>query len=278
MSRITRTEFTIRLILLISADFLLYAIIDDKISSVIEDKLYMYPIIFLVLYIIKVIQIIKRLHDTNLSGWYSVISLIPFINILFVLFLFFVDGTKGQNKYGSDPRGRIPEVKSQNYSNIKTNPSSTVNLDINQIDKKLNLIEDSFQYGLFTKEEYDSKKETFELQKKKIQKQKESLKAETANKEKLRQLFDNGIISKEEFNSKLSQLNNGINEYSHDINELKLDSSLVYISRGKQYGPISAKKIIRLLKLGEINPNCLVKHVNESTYSKRAKDLLVIKR
>lgn len=41
---------------------------------------------------------IKRLHDVNLSGWFSLIALIPFINFLFFLFLLFRKSVE-PNKY-----------------------------------------------------------------------------------------------------------------------------------------------------------------------------------
>ncbi len=47
---------------------------------------------------------VKRLHDLNLSGAFFWISFIPLINIFFGLYALFARGTKGQNKYGPDPR------------------------------------------------------------------------------------------------------------------------------------------------------------------------------
>lgn len=41
-----------------------------------------------------------RLHDMNYSGWYSLLILIPFVNLLLLIYLFFVPGTDGQNQYG----------------------------------------------------------------------------------------------------------------------------------------------------------------------------------
>ena len=41
---------------------------------------------------------IKRLHDVNLSGWFSLINLIPIINIFFFLFLLFKKAVD-PNKY-----------------------------------------------------------------------------------------------------------------------------------------------------------------------------------
>lgn len=46
---------------------------------------------------------IQRLHDLNRSGYYCLISLIPFINFLLLIYLFVFKGTTGENKYGPDP-------------------------------------------------------------------------------------------------------------------------------------------------------------------------------
>ncbi|AVR47057.1 hypothetical protein C7S20_18390 [Christiangramia fulva] len=53
------------------------------------------------------IQFIKRLHDINLSGWFSLINFIPYIGALFGLIVLFIDSSRGSNKYGSDPKNRI---------------------------------------------------------------------------------------------------------------------------------------------------------------------------
>ena len=47
--------------------------------------------------------IIRRLHDLNKSGWWSLIALIPYVNVIFGLYLLFAPGTKGDNRYGADP-------------------------------------------------------------------------------------------------------------------------------------------------------------------------------
>lgn len=43
----------------------------------------------------------RRLHDTNRSGWFSILVLIPVINIFAYLYLIFMPGTQQQNNYGS---------------------------------------------------------------------------------------------------------------------------------------------------------------------------------
>lgn len=46
---------------------------------------------------------VRRLHDTNHSGWWLLIGLIPFIGALYLIFLYISAGTPGENDYGPDP-------------------------------------------------------------------------------------------------------------------------------------------------------------------------------
>ena len=50
---------------------------------------------------------VRRLHDTNRSGFFLLISFIPFIGGLVLLFFLIPEGTKGKNKFGSDPLKRV---------------------------------------------------------------------------------------------------------------------------------------------------------------------------
>ena len=45
----------------------------------------------------------KRAHDLDKTGWIVLVSFIPFVNIIFGLYLLFTKGTDGPNKYGDDP-------------------------------------------------------------------------------------------------------------------------------------------------------------------------------
>ena len=48
---------------------------------------------------------VRRLHDTNRSGWWILIGLIPIVGFI-VLFVFFViDSDQRANQYGSNPKG-----------------------------------------------------------------------------------------------------------------------------------------------------------------------------
>ncbi|MCB7481616.1 DUF805 domain-containing protein [Christiangramia sediminis] len=63
-------------------------------------------IVMIICSVLIFIQFIKRLHDINLSGWYSLINLIPYVGGFFGLIVLFIDGSKGPNKYGTDPKNR----------------------------------------------------------------------------------------------------------------------------------------------------------------------------
>jgi Predicted membrane protein len=79
-------------------------------------------LIWILTYIIQLClllpQIVKRLHDMNQSGWLALLVFlgwIPSIGWVFTLSIFLiliaVDGTVGENKYGEDPKQRIPYAK-----------------------------------------------------------------------------------------------------------------------------------------------------------------------
>lgn len=44
--------------------------------------------------------IVRRLQDINFNGWWILLLLCQFINVFFLIFLFCIPGTKGENKYG----------------------------------------------------------------------------------------------------------------------------------------------------------------------------------
>ncbi|MBN9283866.1 MULTISPECIES: DUF805 domain-containing protein [Flavobacterium] len=47
---------------------------------------------------------VRRLHDTNKSGWTYLLALIPFIGSMIILYYFVLDGDHGRNDYGNDPK------------------------------------------------------------------------------------------------------------------------------------------------------------------------------
>jgi uncharacterized membrane protein YhaH (DUF805 family) len=46
---------------------------------------------------------IRRLHDTGRSGWWLLISLVPFVGFVILLVFMVLESDAGENQYGSSP-------------------------------------------------------------------------------------------------------------------------------------------------------------------------------
>lgn len=46
---------------------------------------------------------VRRLHDTDRSGWWMLIGLIPLIGLIVLLVFFIMASTPGENRHGSNP-------------------------------------------------------------------------------------------------------------------------------------------------------------------------------
>ena len=79
--------------------------------------------LFLVLYIAYGLAVllpslgvaIRRLHDTNRSGWWWLLGVIPVVGPIVLIVFYATEGTRGENQYGPDPkaleaRGAAPAV------------------------------------------------------------------------------------------------------------------------------------------------------------------------
>ncbi|MDM4723359.1 DUF805 domain-containing protein [Micromonospora sp. WMMA1363] len=50
---------------------------------------------------------VRRLHDTDRSGWLVLIGLVPLIGAIVLLVFFVQDGTTGPNRFGPDPQDHV---------------------------------------------------------------------------------------------------------------------------------------------------------------------------
>jgi uncharacterized membrane protein YhaH (DUF805 family) len=50
---------------------------------------------------------VRRLHDTNRSGWFILISLIPIVGGTLIMVWMCTDSTLNENDYGPDPKAEI---------------------------------------------------------------------------------------------------------------------------------------------------------------------------
>jgi uncharacterized membrane protein YhaH (DUF805 family) len=63
------------------------------------------PYIFLILLTFwpNLALAVKRCHDRNKSGWFFLVSLVPIVSLWYVVEIFFLPGTEGDNQYGPNP-------------------------------------------------------------------------------------------------------------------------------------------------------------------------------
>tara|TARA_B110000116_G_C16640932_1_gene492835 strand:+ start:208 stop:549 length:342 start_codon:yes stop_codon:yes gene_type:complete len=64
-------------------------------------------LLFSILIIVNLIPVyavgVRRIHDSDKSGWFVLISLIPLIG-LYIFVLLLQDGSKGKNRFGAKPK------------------------------------------------------------------------------------------------------------------------------------------------------------------------------
>ncbi|MCK0127816.1 DUF805 domain-containing protein [Erythrobacter sp. F6033] len=48
---------------------------------------------------------VRRFHDQDKSGWFVLLGFIPFVGGIIVLVFMCLEGTRGENQYGPDPKG-----------------------------------------------------------------------------------------------------------------------------------------------------------------------------
>ena len=53
---------------------------------------------------------VRRLHDTDRSGWWLLLGLIPLVGGIVLLVFVCLEGTRGNNKYGADPKAPADAV------------------------------------------------------------------------------------------------------------------------------------------------------------------------
>jgi uncharacterized membrane protein YhaH (DUF805 family) len=98
--------------LIVSPSYLISTILENEIS-------YFFLGVTLFTLIPAISAGVRRLHDTNRSGFFLLISFIPFIGGLVLLFFLIPEGTKGKNKFGPDPLKRVTKKRIKKISKEK---------------------------------------------------------------------------------------------------------------------------------------------------------------
>jgi uncharacterized membrane protein YhaH (DUF805 family) len=96
--RVRRTEFWMFVLFNIIAGVIL-GIIDALISTQVLSYLYELAVLVPTLAVGA-----RRLHDTGRSGWWQLIALIPIVGTIILIVFWALEGTPGDNQYGSNPK------------------------------------------------------------------------------------------------------------------------------------------------------------------------------
>jgi uncharacterized membrane protein YhaH (DUF805 family) len=84
--------------------FQLYNAIIYVLTFVFQGDLVLLLSILIIVNLIPVYAVgVRRIHDSDKSGWFVLLSLIPLIG-LYVFVLLLQDGSKGKNRFGAKPK------------------------------------------------------------------------------------------------------------------------------------------------------------------------------
>ena len=134
--RINRRQFLLVLTISIILSVIVAAIIVD--TSHLRDSAIV-TITSLLVDILLIPSQIKRLHDLNWNGWFTILGFIPGIAFFFRLILVFFGGTSEENKYGIPPHLQTSDI--EKVSNIVSNITDKTTVSISNITQK---VKDSF--------------------------------------------------------------------------------------------------------------------------------------
>ena len=70
----------------------------------------LYGIVALALLLPNLATAARRLHDTNRTGWWLLIGLVPIVGAIVLIVFFVQDSTPGVNQYGPSPKDAFEEA------------------------------------------------------------------------------------------------------------------------------------------------------------------------
>ena len=72
-----------------------------------SDVILMRAFYLLATYVPSIAVAVRRLHDTNRSGWWYLFMFVPIIGIIMLMIDFAEDSHPGDNRYGPNPKGDL---------------------------------------------------------------------------------------------------------------------------------------------------------------------------
>ncbi|MGB3546511.1 MAG: DUF805 domain-containing protein [Saprospiraceae bacterium] len=89
----------------ISVALNILALIFGSISDILGGLVSIVGLLYsLAIFVPSIAVAVRRLHDTNRSGWMLLIGLIPLIGVIILIVFLATEGDTGPNQYGPDPK------------------------------------------------------------------------------------------------------------------------------------------------------------------------------
>ena len=164
-----------------------------------------------------------------------------------------------------------PEVK-KNVTLVTKNNGYSDNIE--KVEEKISILKEAYEDGVINKKEFEEKQANLLTLKNSVLSKNKNNSQFKLKKEKLTKLFENEIISEEEFNEKINELKEKYEVDEHKSQRIDVNTKLYYISNGVEYGPVTVGRIAYLIENNDINQNCFIRFENESEYSKRANEII----
>ncbi len=98
--RSARSEYWLFALFCVITNFLvgiIAGVLGDTLGSIVS------LIVSLGLFVPSLSVAVRRLHDTDRSGWWFLIALIPILGLLVFIYFAVQKGTTGPNRFGADP-------------------------------------------------------------------------------------------------------------------------------------------------------------------------------
>ena len=77
---------------------------EEAMTVVMTPVFILYGLVALAFIIPGLAVTVRRLHDTDRSGWNILLGLIPIVGVILLLVFYCTEGTPGPNRFGPDPK------------------------------------------------------------------------------------------------------------------------------------------------------------------------------
>lgn len=105
------TLLTLIIYVVVGLLFVAAGSIDDNFSSPFSIiLLILAAVIVLALVVPSVAVAVRRFHDQDKSGWFYLLSFVPYAGSIILLVFMCLEGTRGPNRFGADPKQSVDDV------------------------------------------------------------------------------------------------------------------------------------------------------------------------